>query len=46
MGLQDKYKTLVDNANASGVKNIQVREKDNVLYINGEATSGDVKEQI
>ena len=46
MGLQDKYKTLVDSANASGVKNLQVREQDNVLYIDGEAPSGAVKDQL
>ncbi|PWT97926.1 MAG: SH3 domain-containing protein [Bacteroidetes bacterium] len=46
MGLQDKYKPLVDSANASGVKNLQVREQDNVLYIDGEAPSGAVKDQL
>jgi hypothetical protein len=45
MALQDKYKELTDAAAASGVTNLQVREQDNVLYIDGEAT-GDVKQQL
>jgi len=35
--LQDKYKELTDAATASGVSNLQVREQDGVLYINGDA---------
>jgi hypothetical protein len=46
MALQDKYKQLVDTANASGVANLQVREQDGVLYIDGEAPSGSVKDQL
>ena len=46
MALQDKYKELVDAAKASGVTNLQVREQDNVLYIDGEAPSYDVKDQL
>lgn len=46
MALQDKYKELVDAANASGVANLQVREQDNVLYIDGEAPSGQVKDEL
>ncbi|HLO39237.1 MAG TPA: SH3 domain-containing protein, partial [Lacibacter sp.] len=45
MALQDKYKELTDAAAASGVTNLQVREQDNVLYIDGEAT-GEVKQQL
>lgn len=45
MALQDKYKELTDAATASGVTNLQVREQDNVLYIDGEAT-GEVKQQL
>jgi hypothetical protein len=43
---QTKYKELVDAANASGVKNLHVREQANVLYIDGEAPSGDVKDKL
>lgn len=46
MALQDKYKQLVDAATASGVANLQVREQDGVLYIDGEAPSGSVKDQL
>ena len=45
MALQDKYKELTDAATASGVTNLQIREQDNVLYIDGEAT-GAVKQQL
>ena len=46
MALQDKYKELLDAANASGVTNLQVIEKDGVLYVDGEAPSGTVKDQL
>lgn len=45
MALQDKYKELTDAAAASGVTNLQIREQDNVLHIDGEAT-GAVKQQL
>ena len=46
MALQDKYKSLTDAAVASGVTALQVREQDNVLYIDGDAPSGAVKDQL
>lgn len=46
MALQDKYKQLLDTAAASGVANLQVKEQDGVLYIDGEAPSGGVKDQL
>jgi uncharacterized protein YgiM (DUF1202 family) len=46
MALQDKYKELVDAAKTSGVTDLQVREQDNVLYIDGNAPSGAVKDQL
>jgi uncharacterized protein YgiM (DUF1202 family) len=46
MALQDKYKQLTDAATAAGVSNLQVREQDNVLYIDGTAPSGAVKDQL
>ncbi len=46
MALQDKYKELVDAAKASGVTNLQVREQDNVLYIDGEAASFGIKDAL
>ena len=46
MALQDKYKNLVDTAKSAGVSDLQVREQDNVLYIDGVAPSGSVKDQL
>jgi len=46
MALQDKYKELVDAAKASGITNLQVREQDNVLYVDGEAPSFTAKDQL
>ena len=46
MALQNKYQELIDAANASGVSNLMVREQDGVLYIDGDAPSGAVKDQL
>jgi uncharacterized protein YgiM (DUF1202 family) len=46
MALQDKYKELVDAAKNTGVSNLQVREQNNVLYIDGDAPSGAVKDNL
>ena len=46
MALQDKYKELTDAASAAGVTDLQVREQDNVLYVDGTAPSGAVKDQL
>jgi len=46
MALQDKYQQLVDAAKNAGVANLQVREQDNVLYIDGEAPTGEVKDNL
>lgn len=46
MALQDKYQELINAAQTSGVNNLQVREQDNVLYIDGEAPTGAVKDNL
>ncbi|MCU7547706.1 LysM peptidoglycan-binding domain-containing protein [Chitinophagaceae bacterium LB-8] len=46
MALRAKYQQLIDAATNSGVTNLQVREEGNVLYIDGNAPSEDVKKQI
>lgn len=46
MALQDKYAELINTANASGTTNLQVREQDNILYIDGEAPTGEVKDKL
>lgn len=46
MALQVKYKSLIDAATQAGVSNLQVREQNNILYIDGQAPSGAVKDQL
>lgn len=46
MLLQDKYKELTDTAASSGVRNLKVREQEGVLYIDGEAPDGAVKDGL
>jgi uncharacterized protein YgiM (DUF1202 family) len=46
MALQDKYKQLIDAAKSSAVSNLQVREQNNVLYIDGDAPSAQVKDNL
>jgi len=46
MALQDKYQSLVTAAQNAGATNLQVRQQDNVLYINGEVPSESVKKQL
>jgi hypothetical protein len=46
MALQDKYRELTDAATAAGISDLQVREQDNVLYIDGTAPNGAVKDQL
>ncbi|MEO6638494.1 MAG: SH3 domain-containing protein [Ginsengibacter sp.] len=46
MSLQDKYKQLIDAANTGGVSDLQVREQNNVLYIEGSAPDGTTKDNL
>ncbi len=46
MALQNKYQALVNAAQAAGAQNLQVREQDNVLYIDGQVPSEAVKRQL
>jgi uncharacterized protein YgiM (DUF1202 family) len=46
MALQDKYRELLNTAKSVGVTNLQAREQDNVLYIDGQAPSGAAKDQL
>lgn len=46
MAVQEKYTELVNAAKSSGITNLQVREQNNVLYIDGVAPSGQVKDQL
>jgi hypothetical protein len=46
MAVQQKYAELINTAKQSGISNLQVREQNNVLYIDGEAPNGQVKDQL
>jgi uncharacterized protein YgiM (DUF1202 family) len=46
MALQSKYQELIDLAQENGVQDLQVREKDGVLYIDGVAHAGSVKDKL
>lgn len=46
MSLQDKYKSLLDNAKASGIDDLSVAEQNNVLHITGTAPNADVKNKL
>lgn len=46
MAVQEKYAELINAAKSSGVSNLQVREQNNVLYIEGEAPNGQVKDNL
>ncbi|MCP2029796.1 nucleoid-associated protein YgaU [Flavobacterium sp. HSC-32F16] len=46
MSLQDKYRELTNVADELGIANLQVREQDNVLYIDGTAKSAADKEKL
>lgn len=46
MKLEQKYDELIRAARSAGVQNLQVREQENVLYIDGQAPSQEVKQRI
>jgi uncharacterized protein YgiM (DUF1202 family) len=46
MALQEKYKALIDAATSAGISDLQVREQDSVLYIDGTSPSGEVKDNL
>ncbi|CAC9975399.1 LysM peptidoglycan-binding domain-containing protein [Flavobacterium panici] len=46
MSLQDKYREVTDLAGELQIDNLQVREQDNVLYIDGTAKSAADKEKL
>ena len=46
MALADKYKELTNAATVSGISDLAVREQDGVLYIDGTAPTGAVKDQL
>ena len=46
MLVQNKYQELINAATVSGVSNFSVREQDGVLYLDGEAPTGAVKDML
>jgi nucleoid-associated protein YgaU len=46
MALRAKYQQLIDAATKNGVTNLQVREQGNVLYIDGNVPSEEVKKSL
>jgi uncharacterized protein YgiM (DUF1202 family) len=46
MALQEKYAELIQAAKTGGINNLQVREQDNVLYIDGSTSSGALKDSL
>lgn len=46
MTLSEKYRALTDAAGSAGISDLQVREQDSVLYIDGTAPSGSAKDQL
>lgn len=46
MALQEKYAELIQAAKNGGIGNLQVREQDNVLYIDGSTNSGTLKDSL
>lgn len=46
MLVQNKYQELINAATVAGVSNFSVREQDGVLYLDGEAPTGAVKDML
>jgi nucleoid-associated protein YgaU len=46
MATRDKYQSLIDLANQSGVSNLQVTEDGDVLHISGTASSEEAKQKL
>ena len=46
MTLESKYKSLSEVASTVGIKDLQVRSQDNVLYIDGTAPNAGAKDQM
>lgn len=46
MAVQEKYTELINAAKGAGINNLQVREQNNVLYIDGVAPNGQTKDNL
>lgn len=46
MTVREKYQSLIEAASNAGITDLQVKEQDNILYIDGTAPSGEVKDNL
>ena len=46
MALQEKYRELITEAQKKGVSNLQIREQNNVLYIDGDVPTHQAKTDL
>ena len=46
MAVREKYQSLIDLANQSGVSNLQVNEEGDVLHVKGYAPSEEAKQKV
>lgn len=46
MALQEKYQSLIDMANSSGISNLNITEGDGFIRIEGSAPSAEVKQRL
>lgn len=46
MALQEKYQTLIDMANQSGISGLNITEGDGFIKIEGNASSAEVKQRL
>lgn len=46
MAVRDKYQSLIDLANQSGVSNLQVNEEGDVLHVTGYAPNEEAKQKV
>ena len=46
MSLQEKYQSLIDLANKSGISNLNITEGDGFIKIEGSAPSAEVRQQL
>lgn len=44
--LQDKYASVISAAETAGVRNLQVREQDGILYLSGDAANTATKDAV
>jgi nucleoid-associated protein YgaU len=46
MSTRDKYQSLIDIANGSGISNLEVREDGDVLHVSGTAPNEEAKQKL